>query len=66
MASFVNITSSEKISTVEGELVNWKSDVLSYPSDPSIVYTDWRGLELKQTDRVSSHILTLFSVLSLI
>nr|WOX59914.1 receptor tyrosine kinase PVR2A1 [Gecarcinus lateralis] len=53
LTSFVNITSSEKISTTEGELVNWKADVLSYPSDPVIVYTDWGGLKLEQTERIT-------------
>ncbi|XP_050690899.1 vascular endothelial growth factor receptor 1-like isoform X2 [Eriocheir sinensis] len=53
LAPFVNVTSVTKNLTVyEGQDIQWSADLLYYPDDPVIKYTDWRGDELVQ-DRIT-------------
>uniref|UniRef100_A0AAU0N4Q3 Receptor tyrosine kinase PVR2B1b n=1 Tax=Gecarcinus lateralis TaxID=6769 RepID=A0AAU0N4Q3_GECLA len=50
---FVNITSSETIPVNESDTVSWRAEVVAFPPDPSIIYTDWRGHTLHKTARIS-------------
>lgn len=45
---FVNITSTELITAKEGEAVSWHAEVIAFPPDLTIIYTDWRGHQLHQ------------------
>nr|WOX59916.1 receptor tyrosine kinase PVR2A2 [Gecarcinus lateralis] len=56
LAPFVNITSSSYIIIDEGEPLFWSAEVLYYPYDPVIKYTNWKGLELKETDRLTTEL----------
>ncbi|XP_069175475.1 vascular endothelial growth factor receptor 1 isoform X2 [Procambarus clarkii] len=52
--SFINITSAPVIRLKEEEFLKWRSDVIAYPPDPQLIYRDWTGKEIKETDRIST------------
>ncbi|KAK8736673.1 hypothetical protein OTU49_004586, partial [Cherax quadricarinatus] len=53
--SFINITSSiEKIKMEESQPLKWKTLVHTYPTDPVLVYRNWRKLEIKESSRITT------------
>ncbi|XP_063845355.1 vascular endothelial growth factor receptor 2-like isoform X2 [Scylla paramamosain] len=55
VTSFVDIISAEVIEAFEGQKdpAKWKTEVDVYPAPPKIIYTNWRGQVLNETDRIT-------------
>ncbi|XP_068207009.1 vascular endothelial growth factor receptor 1-like isoform X2 [Palaemon carinicauda] len=54
MVPYVNISSIPIIYIMEGEHLRWKAEVRAFPPDPQIIYRDYRGMEVKESDRVTT------------
>ncbi|XP_042888408.1 vascular endothelial growth factor receptor 1-like isoform X2 [Penaeus japonicus] len=51
---YINISSVEEVKLMEGETLRWKAEVRTFPSNPQIIYRNWRGKEVIETDRVTT------------
>ncbi|KAK7080793.1 hypothetical protein SK128_024462, partial [Halocaridina rubra] len=51
---YINITSVPKIVVMEGEPLAWKAEVRAFPPDPEIIYRDWNGREIKESEMVAT------------
>ncbi|XP_071536960.1 vascular endothelial growth factor receptor 1-like [Panulirus ornatus] len=38
----------------EGDDLTWKTDIRAYPPNPKIIYKNWKGFKLKDSERVST------------
>ncbi|XP_042886460.1 vascular endothelial growth factor receptor 2-like isoform X4 [Penaeus japonicus] len=51
---FINISCEKEIFSEEGFDLEWLAEVDAFPPMPKIVYRDWTGKEVGQTDRVTT------------
>ncbi|XP_063586336.1 platelet-derived growth factor receptor beta-like [Penaeus indicus] len=51
---YINLSSVPEVKLNEGDTLRWKTEVYAFPSDPQIIYRNWRGREVLETDRVTT------------
>lgn len=51
---YINISSVPEVKLDEGDTLRWKAEVYAFPSNPQIIYRNWRGKEVLETDRVTT------------
>lgn len=51
---YINLSSVPEVKLDEGDTLRWKTEVYAFPSNPQIIYRNWRGKEVVETDRVTT------------
>ncbi|XP_047470761.1 LOW QUALITY PROTEIN: vascular endothelial growth factor receptor 2-like [Penaeus chinensis] len=51
---YINLSSVPEVKLDEGDTLRWKTEVYAFPANPQILYRNWRGKEVVETDRVTT------------